>query len=214
MEIQGAAQLLGLSPAHSIACGHKGPAAPLIQCSALRMCHGHRDGAGTAPRSQGITLLGACTTISCAHCHIRQDESEATVFRWCWLGRIRLQHVCEALWSLAPYWCVVGHAPAAGTQGLWCQPEAPLLLTCAIPPTIFSFTTTVSSWSWKAAAFCAAFTRLSDALFTALPAACGREGGISTLSHSPRVALLPGGVKSPCPRLGWQEDRRAGSRRQ
>ena len=45
-------------------------------------------------------------------------------------------------------------------------------LTWAMPPTIFSFTTTVSfSCSSKAAAFCAAFTRLSEARFTALPAA-------------------------------------------
>lgn len=41
-----------------------------------------------------------------------------------------------------------------------------------MPPTIFSFTTTVSfSCSSKAAAFWAAFTRLSEARFTALPAA-------------------------------------------
>lgn len=63
-----------------------------------------------------------------------------------------------------------------------CPTAAAPLLTCAIPPTIFSFTTTVSSWSWKAAAFCAAFTRLSDALFTAFPAAWSRRRGEGTTS--------------------------------
>lgn len=54
--------------------------------------------------------------------------------------------------------------------------SAPEWLTWAMPPTIFSFTTTVSfSWSSKAAAFWAAFTKLSEALFTALPAACTRS---------------------------------------
>ena len=44
-------------------------------------------------------------------------------------------------------------------------------LTCAIPPTNLVFTTTLSSSALSKAAFWAARTRLSDARFTALPAA-------------------------------------------
>lgn len=96
----------------------------------------------------------------------------------------------------------------------WGQPEPPCpmeaapLLTCAIPPTIFSFTTTVSSWSWKAAAFCAAFTRLSDALFTALPAAwSGEKKGV--YYTQPRVQLLPW-WGNPCPRWAGVQKRQLG----
>lgn len=104
------------------------------------------------------------------------------------------------------------HRGCGGSQSHPCPIRA-AQLTCAIPPTIFSFTTTVSSWSWKAAAFCAAFTRLSDALFTALPAACSREEGErQCLSHSPRVRLMPGWGRKRTPAPGWsgRQDRQPG----
>lgn len=96
-----------------------------------------------------------------------------------------------------------------GQPELPCPMEAAPLLTCAIPPTIFSFTTTVSSWSWKAAAFCAAFTRLSDALFTALPAAWSgekKEGITLSLGYN---CCLGEGTPVPdglvCRRGSWEK---------
>lgn len=84
-------------------------------------------------------------------------------------------------------------------------------LTWAIPPTIFSFTTTVSfSWSSKAAAFWAAFTRLSEALFTALPAACrgSEQQLLRTQGSSSDTAIM---VTQPSISLPQHRTRKGGS---
>lgn len=104
------------------------------------------------------------------------------------------------------------HGGCGGSQSHPCPIRA-AQLTCAIPPTIFSFTTTVSSWSWKAAAFCAAFTRLSDALFTALPAACSREEGERQRKSQPQGttdAGLGGGKRTAAPGWSGRQDRQPG----
>lgn len=60
------------------------------------------------------------------------------------------------------------------------------LLTWAMPPTNLVFTTTLSSSLLSNAAFWAALTRLSEARFTALPAACKRGTPPQKLQTSPR----------------------------
>lgn len=72
------------------------------------------------------------------------------VFNWRWVRWVHLHHFFEALQRCALCQWAVGHTPETGTHRLQWQPEPPLLhesshTACAIPLTIFSFTTTVLS---------------------------------------------------------------------
>lgn len=74
------------------------------------------------------------------------------------------------------------------------------LFTCAIPPTNFVLTTTLSSSALLNAAFWAARTRLSDAFFTAFPAICQKKKTADPVKASTFTDDEPSSTSS-C--VGW-----------